>query len=92
MDNFTPYTEEDLKGMSHEELAAVALDKRQEQGVRVAAMQKRPDDTTLSLIIQDSDDSEDIRDIAREMLENRRLAATAVAGLEANDGGPNTML
>lgn len=74
------YTLDEVKHLHGEALSAVALDKRQPDEIRLAAIHKRPDSNTLAQIAMDGDNEIDVREAARDILRLEYEIDIAFAG------------
>lgn len=79
------YTVDEVKHLHGDVLTSVAMDKRQNDPVREAAMRKSNDTAVWAEIMNDLDNSQDLRDVARGMLEERNLVTAAMSADEEQE-------
>lgn len=83
-DTFKAYTIEEVEDLHGEELVAVMLDKRQPDEVRLAAMQKHPNHEAFAVIVQDMDNSPEVREAATDSL-NLQYGVNVARATDSDD-------
>lgn len=80
--SFIKYALEDIKDLHGEALSAVALDKRQDDEVRLAALQKHGGVDLASQVVEEEDNPPELQANAEEILTTRQLVMRSLADEE----------